>query len=166
MTDTKDTTETKAPLIDTGVVTLSFVAIKSPVNKYQSTDKEFRVRAQKWATETDRDTLAKTLKAINKDIVLDVHRIKKESELGHEDNFIFNASAKDRPIVLDADKNILSAEEIPMVTNATARLKLVPFEGKNGKGGGVNLVAIQLLSFDLYEGSGPAYDADEIANAF
>lgn len=159
MTDTSN-------IIDTGIVTLSFAAIKSPVNKYQSDDKEFRVRAQKWGTESDAVSLAKTLKAINKDIVLDVHRIKNEQELGAEDNFIFNASAKDQPIVLDADNNVLRGEEIPMVQNATAIMKLVPFEGKGGKGGGVNLVAIKLLSYDLYEGSGPSYDADEIAGLF
>lgn len=156
------TTENKPTLIDTGVVTLSFAALKAPVNKYKSTEKEYRVRAQKWATEGDASTLANTLKGINKDIVRNIHNIKNEAELGHEDNFIFNASAKDRPVVFAADGTQMAVEEIPMITTAKARLKVVPFEGKDGKGGGINLVAVQLLEYELYEGSGPAYDASEL----
>lgn len=103
------------------------------------------------------------LKKINKALVVT------EDDTGNmlvkkEGNYIINARTQKTPSVFDKSNTKLEHELVPMIEGGTARVLLTSFEGKQGKGGGINLAGVQLLDITEFQGSEPV-DEDALKQA-
>lgn len=105
----------------------------------------------------------KQLKKINKALVVTEDK-EGNSIVKKAGNYIINARSKDMPKVFDSNNTPLTAETTPMIESGTVRLLLTTFEGKDGKGGGINLAGVQLIDITEYQGSEPVNE-DELQKA-
>ncbi len=99
------------------------------------------------------------LKKINKDLVITEDK-EGNSAVKKEGNYIVNARSKDRPKVYDKSNSRVAAEDVPMLEGGTARIMVTPFTSKSGKGGGINLVGVQLIDITEYQGAEPVDEED------
>lgn len=139
--------------------TLHFASVKDARKNSFSGRTEYSIRIEIDGDTKGADEFRKTLKKINKNLI-----VEEDAKLTKEGNYIINARSRDKPKVFDKQMNRLDDEEVPMIESGTARVLVTPFEGKAGKGGGLNLAGVQLLDIVEYQGSEPV-DEDTLLEA-
>lgn len=148
-------------IIKSPVGTINFLAHVTPkYNDYKKRD-EYSCRLEIDKGAEGAEEFLKMIRAINKNLG-------SEDGVKQEGNFFLNGSSKVPPKIIDASGKILLGDEIPMVDSSdgksTARLILQEFKSKNPKmGGGLGLVAIQLINYTEYEGAEQPSDDDVLA---
>jgi hypothetical protein len=140
-----------------------FVNVKNARKNAYTGNSEFAVRLEVFGSEKDSEDFKKQLKRINKSLLVTEDK-EGNSIVSDENNYIINGRSQNRPKVFDKDMNVIDEEELPMIDSGIGRVLLTTFESKNGKGGGINLVGVQLLDYTEYQGSAPV-DEDELLNA-
>lgn len=154
MTDTKLLTSPEADVL--------FSALKNARTNKHSGKTEYSVRVYVTGKTPGAAEFMKALKKINKGLVV-TEDAEGNSIVKADGDFIINAKAKDRPRIFQ-DGTSLTAEETPMIESGTVRIVVSSFEGKEGKGGGINLQAVELIDIKEYQGSEPL-DTDLLKEA-
>lgn len=140
----------KATVLTSPEGALLFASVKDARKNSYSGRNEYSVRIEIDGKTKGAEEFKKALKKINKNLI-----VEEEDKLQKEGNYIINARSRDKPKVFDKGMNRLDDEEVPMIESGTARVLVTPFEGKAGKGGGINLAGVQLLDITEYQGSDP-----------
>jgi len=147
--------------IKTPVGTINFLAHLSPTyNDFKNRD-EYSCRLEIDKSAEGAEEFLKIIRGINKNLG-STDKVKQDG------NYFVNATSRVQPKIIDASGKILLADEIPMVDTSggksTARLIVQEFASKNPKmGGGIGLVAIQLINFVEYEGAEQPSDEEVLA---
>ena len=155
MTDTKILTSPEGEIL--------FSSLRSARKNSFTGNLEYSMRIEIDGDSKGATEFKTALKKINKALVVTEDE-KGNSVVKKEGNYIVNARTKDQPKVFDKDNETLEQEHIPMVESGTARILVTSFEGKSGKGGGINLAGVQLLDITEYQGAEPV-DEDELKKA-
>lgn len=160
---TTETTNTKAKLHTSAAGTIKFSALRE-ARKEQDKNGEpgrsvYSMRLEVEASTAGADTLRTLLEDVNdKLIVTKVKNMKLAPG-----NFIFNAKSINKPKVYDKNMELIASDLIPMIESGTAKVIFTTFEGKSGKGGGINLVGVQLLDYVEFQGNSAIDEADIVA---
>jgi len=150
------TNETK---LHTAEGKIKFSVLRKPRKGVDSDTLEYSMRLEVTPESKGADTVRDTLDTVNDKLIITKEKNMKLAP-GH---FIFNAKSTKKPTVYDKDMNVLTEDLIPMISGGTARVIFSTFEGKSGKGGGINLVGVQLLEIDEYVGSSDINEDDVLA---
>jgi hypothetical protein len=144
-----DKTEDNSILSPEG--TLHFASVKTPRKNAFSGKTEYSVRLEIDGSTEEGEAFRKTLNKINKNLIVE------DAEGLKEGHYIINArsSSEHKPAVFDINMDDMEDEDVPMIESGTARVLVSPFTTKNKKGGGINLVGIQLLDVVEYQGAEP-----------
>jgi hypothetical protein len=146
---TTDKTKDKQPkTLISPEIQIKFNRLRSPATNAHTGEKEYVIRSEAEQGTPGFEEWKKTLRKINKNLIVD-----EEEKVSKEGNFVFNARSKDKPKVYDKHMNEIPTDEIPMISSGTARVLVTTFEGKSGKGGGLNLAGVQLLDIVEHQGS-------------
>lgn len=153
------TTENKTKL-HSATGTVKFAALTKARPESQESDKlVYSMRLEVEPGQAGAQEVRDTLDTVNDKLIITKVKNMKLAP-GH---FIFNAKSINKPAVYDKDMNKLSDDLIPMIAGGTARVIFSTFEGKSGKGGGINLVGVQLLDIEEYTGTSAIDESDVLA---
>lgn len=128
-----------------------FASLRNPRKNAFSGELEYSVRMEIDGDSKGAEQFKQQLKQINKALVI-TEGDKGQSIVKKEGNYIVNARTRNTPTVFDEKGQELEAEHVPMIGGGTLKIQVLPFSGKSGKGGGINLVGAQLLEIDEYQG--------------
>ncbi len=157
MTDTK--TEKELLLSPKGE--LIFSKLQTPTKNAFTGNMEYSVRMEIDGDAHGAQAFKTALKKINKALIITEDK-EGNSVIKKEGNFVINARTKSeyKPVIFDTDNTTIPTDEVPMLGKGSiVRVQLTPFDGKKGKGGGVNLESVQLLDVVEYQGK-EAIDED------
>lgn len=142
-----------------------FSVLRSPrKSSFKDGEAEYSMRGEVDGSNVSAEDFKKALKKINKSLI--ITEDKEGNTIVEKDgNYIINARTRNKPTVFDKNNKVIPSEEVPMLeSGSTVRLLLTTFQGKSGKGGGLNLAGVQLLDVIEYEGSEPV-DQDTLEKA-
>lgn len=143
-------------IITSPAATILFSALRKPQNVEGKEALQFTMRVEVEAGTEGAEDFRNVLTEINSNLLVTKTKNMKLAP----GNYIFNARSTDKPAVYDREMNRIAEDEIPMINSGTARLLLTTFESKSGKGGGISLVGVQLLSIEEYLGSSGVSEDD------
>ncbi len=156
-------TNANAKVLTTPVGEVLFSSLRKALSSsFKADTAEYSIRIEVDGDAKGATEFRNALKKLNKALVITEDK-EGNSIVKKEGNYIINARSQNRPKVVDKNDNVLTNELVPMIESGTVRLLVTTFEGKAGKGGGINLSAVQLVDIVEFQGSEPLSDEETLA---